>query len=85
MSQISVKIFSKPGCCLCDKAKEIIKRVQEEIPFSLSEVDISQDLKLMEKYQYLIPVVMINGKEAFISKVSEFRFRRALEAQIAQS
>lgn len=74
-----IVIYSKAGCCLCVKAKTILKKVQEEIPFSLTEVDISQDQTLMEKYQYVIPVVSINGKDVLISKVSEFRFRRALQ------
>lgn len=74
-----VTIYSKPGCCLCDKAKKILKKVQEEIPFSLKELDISQDQALVEKYQFVIPVVAINGQEALVSKVSEFRFRKALE------
>ena len=74
-----VVIYSKHGCCLCDKAKEILKKVQAEIPFSLREVDISTSRELMEKYQYLIPVVAIDGGEVLISKITEFRFRQALQ------
>ena len=73
-----VVIYSKPGCCLCDKAKIILLKVQVEIPFALQEIDISQNQVLMEKYQYVIPVVAINGQDVFISKISEFRFRKKL-------
>ncbi len=73
-----VVIYSKPGCCLCDKAKSILLKVQAEIPFVLQETDISQDQALFEKYQYVIPVVAINGQDVLVSKISEFRFRKAL-------
>jgi len=75
---INVVIYSKSGCCLCVKAKAILLRVQTEIPFTLQEIDISQNQTLFEKYQYVIPVVAINGQDLFISKISEFRVRKAL-------
>ncbi|HVJ49650.1 glutaredoxin family protein [Desulfitobacterium sp.] len=74
----NVVIYSKPGCCLCDKAKAILLKVQEKIPFTLQVIDISQNQALFEKYQYVIPVVAINGQDLFVSKISEFRFRKTL-------
>lgn len=74
----NVVIYSKPECCLCDKAKAILFKVQAEIPFILEEVDISKDQALFEKYQYVIPVVAINGRDLFVSKISEFRLCKAL-------
>ncbi len=74
----NVVIYSKPGCCLCDKAKVILIKLQVEIPFTLQEIDISQNQALFEKYQYEIPVVAINGHDLFVSKISEFRLRKAL-------
>ncbi len=74
----NVVIYSKSGCCLCDKAKAILLKVQTEIPFTLQEIDISQNQALFEKYQYVIPVVAINGEDLFVSKISDFRFRKAL-------
>lgn len=74
----NVMIYSKPECCLCDKAKAILLKVQAEIPFTLRVIDISQNHTFFEKYQYVIPVVAINGLDIFVSKISEFRFRKAL-------
>lgn len=74
----NVVIYSKPECCLCDKAKAILLKVQLEIPFTMREIDILQNQALSEKYQYVIPVVAINGQDLFVSKISEFRFRKAL-------
>ena len=74
----NVVIYSKPECCLCDKAKAMLLKVQAEIPFILEEIDISENQVLFEKYQYVIPVVAINGRDLFVSKISDFRFRKAL-------
>ncbi len=73
-----VTIFSKAGCSLCDKAKELLLKVKAEIPFQLQEVDITRNRDLFEKYRYVIPVVAIDGNDVMVSKVSELRFRRAL-------
>lgn len=73
----NVVIYSKPGCCLCDKAKATLLKLQTEIPFTLQDIDISQNQALFEKYQYVIPVVAI-GENTFISEVSEFSLRQAL-------
>ena len=82
ISKPNVVIYSKPGCCLCDKAKTILLKVQAEIPFALQEIDISQNQELFEKYQYVIPVVAIDGEDIFVSKVSEFRLRKFLNNTI---
>ena len=73
-----VTIYGKAGCSLCDKARELVLRVQADIPFALREVDITGDPELFARYRYVIPVLAIDGKEAFVSKVSEFRLRKAL-------
>ncbi|HET6549358.1 MAG TPA: glutaredoxin family protein, partial [Solirubrobacter sp.] len=37
----TVTLYSRPGCHLCDDAREAIQRVQTEAPFDLDEVDIT--------------------------------------------
>lgn len=77
-TKYDVVIYSKRGCCLCDKAKEMLLKVQPEIFFNLQEIDITQNQALFEKYQYVIPVVAINGQDVFVSEISESGFRKAL-------
>jgi thiol-disulfide isomerase/thioredoxin len=80
-SKTEVILYGKKGCCLCDKAKQIIQKVQQQYPLTLLEVDITGDPKLMEKYQFLIPVIAVNGQDTFISEVSESDFRSFLAGQ----
>ena len=73
-----VVIYTRPGCHLCDEAREILERVREEAPFVLRERDISVDDALHARYLERIPVVTINGEEAFELEVDEAGLRERL-------
>ncbi|MFP3125183.1 glutaredoxin family protein [Ectobacillus funiculus] len=60
---MKVVLYSKGECCLCDNAKAILRELQKEFSFQVEEVDIYKDDALLEKYQIMIPVVEIDGKE----------------------
>ncbi|MGI8438900.1 MAG: glutaredoxin family protein [Thermoleophilaceae bacterium] len=60
-----VTIYGKPGCCLCDEARGVLERVRASQPFSLEEVDITLDPVLERRYRERIPVVLVDGVEAF--------------------
>ena len=40
---ISLTIYSRPGCHLCDEMKAVVARVARAMPLSLEEIDISTD------------------------------------------
>ncbi len=75
----SITIYSKKDCHLCDIAKETLLKVQQELPFSLNEIDIEKDRTAFEKYKYLIPVIEIDGEKAFNYKVDENEFKKILK------
>jgi glutaredoxin len=66
-----VVIYSKPECSLCDEAKEALVRVRARVPFDLHEVDIRSDPAVFERYRYEIPVIFVEGREAFRYRVDE--------------
>ena len=79
-------LFSKESCCaLCAEVKEIICRVNNDIPFQFKEVDISMDTALGRRYNLDIPTVFINGKKAFKFKVDEVEFRKCVRKEIIKS
>jgi glutaredoxin len=73
-----VIIYSRPDCHLCDEAKQAIESAQCANEYTLEEIDIESDVALLQRYRYDIPVVTINGKEAFRHKVTADEFRRRL-------
>jgi glutaredoxin len=76
---IRVEIYSRPGCHLCDDAKEIIQRVQRRYPFSLRLINIEEDPALEAAYGTEIPVIFINGNKAFKYHVDEGDFEKRVK------
>ncbi|MBA2439855.1 MAG: glutaredoxin family protein [Thermoleophilaceae bacterium] len=60
-----VTLYGKPGCCLCDEAREAVCAVRAKVPFELEEVDISLDPSLHRRYGERIPVLELDGEPAF--------------------
>jgi glutaredoxin len=60
-----VTLYGKPGCHLCDEARAVIADVRRTSPFELHEVDVSIDPALERAYGRRVPVVDIDGVEAF--------------------
>ncbi len=77
---MTVEIYSKPGCHLCDEAKAVLLAVQRRIPFDLIEIDIERDPALFERYRYDIPVVFVDGHKAFKYRLTEEALERRLRA-----
>ncbi len=78
--EIKVEIYSKSDCHLCDEAKSVLSKVQQEIPFDFFEVDITSNRELFTEYKEQIPVVFICGKKAFKFRVNEKELRKRLLA-----
>jgi Glutaredoxin and related proteins len=73
-----VTFYSRPGCHLCDEAKQAISESGCEGEFFLEEINIDDDPKLAELYRNDIPVVLIDGVKVFKHRVDPRDFRRKL-------
>jgi glutaredoxin len=73
-----VTIYRASGCHLCDSAQRVLAAVREEIPFQLVEVEIDGDPDLERAYRKRIPVVAVDGEEAFTFFVHPEGLRRRL-------
>jgi len=56
-----VLLYSRPGCHLCDDAAELLERLAQRIPMTITEVNILGDIDLYERYKHSIPVVALAG------------------------
>ena len=56
---------TRRGCHLCESARRVIEQVRAEMPFELVETDISGDDELEARYRERLPVVIVDGEEAF--------------------
>jgi hypothetical protein len=60
-----VVLYSRPGCHLCDVARETILQQRDRSPFDFEEVDIEGEDELELEYGIRVPVVEVDGDEAF--------------------
>ena len=67
-------LYGRPGCHLCDDARAVLERVGE--PFD--EIDIESDDELFKRLLERIPVIAVDGEEAFEFFVDEQALRARL-------
>jgi glutaredoxin len=78
-----VSLYHAAGCHLCERALAKVRALREELEFELEEILIDGSPELEARYRELIPVVEIDGQQAFTYYVHEEAFRRRLH--IAQT
>jgi len=75
---MTVVLYGKPDCTLCDKAAGILRHLQRELDFRVEHVDITADPELFARYRYRIPVLVVNGREIASGIVTTPALREAL-------
>ena len=73
-----VTLYSRPGCHLCEAAREVVERVCADLGESFTEVDIDSSAELLEAYGEQIPVTLVDGRRHDFWRVDERRLRAAL-------
>ncbi len=73
-----ITLLGKPGCHLCDQAREVIARVAADLGVRWEERDITQSDDDLLQYWDMIPVTLIDGVQHDFWRVSEQRLRAAL-------
>jgi glutaredoxin len=84
---ITLTLYSKPGCHLCEEARLAIDLVVSEvnakssngIHLELQELNILEDEELLARFSEEIPVVQINGETHAYWRIDKDRLRAALE------
>ena len=71
---MSVVLYGRPGCHLCDDARAMLERVG----VAYDERNIEADDELFRRYLERIPVVSLNGEELFDYHVDEQALGRRL-------
>lgn len=80
MASARIMLLGRPGCHLCDDAREIIRRVAGELSVTWDERDITESEDDMREYWDKIPVTFVDGVQHDFWRVSEDRLRAALAA-----
>lgn len=73
-----VVLYTKSNCGLCVKMREQMTLANCAELYTLEEVDIEKDAELFARYRYEIPVLSIDGVEAFRYRLKADEFRAYL-------
>jgi glutaredoxin len=76
-----VSLFHAAGCHLCERAREQLEALRDELGFEFEEIDVGGDQALEERYREWLPVIEIDGERAFVYYLQEDAFRRRLAAR----
>ncbi|PWC03702.1 glutaredoxin family protein [Agromyces badenianii] len=82
---IRLTLIGKPGCHLCDDAREVVQAVLAELELTdalpriaLDEVSILDDDELRARYAEEIPVLLIDGVVHNYWRIDPARLKTAL-------
>ncbi|WP_349903543.1 glutaredoxin family protein [Parafrigoribacterium humi] len=82
---VVLTLIGKPGCHLCDDAREVVGSVVADLTgdasapsVTVEEVSILDDAELHEKYVEEIPVLLLDGRVHNIWRVDATRLRQAI-------
>lgn len=56
---ITVKVYTREGCHLCDEVLENLKSLEEEYPHKVEIVDVDRKRSLQKEYGEKVPVVIV--------------------------
>ncbi len=84
---IEIEIFSSPGCTKCGQAKEVLRRLVEEIGKERIEW---REVNVLEELDYAVslgvlstPAIAIDGEITFAGLPSVRRLRAELDRRLA--
>ena len=73
-----VTLYTRPGCHLCEEAKEKIAPLLRHAGARLREVNIDADAVLRARYDFDVPVVLLGARKIAKHRVDIEQFRRQL-------
>ena len=85
MPDVRLTLLSKPGCHLCDAARDVVTAVLAELEpvastVSFEELSILDDPELNARYWDEIPVVLLDDRVHTVWRVDPDRLRSAIAA-----
>jgi glutaredoxin len=77
----TVTVFVAAACHLCERAREDLEPLREELDFELEEIDIGGVPELERAYREWIPVIEVDGERVCVYRVDGAGLRRALMSE----
>ena len=75
---VQVTLYTRRDCHLCEAVEQTLARVRRAHPFELEVRDIDANERDRERYNELVPVVLVNGREIARYRLDYAEFLAAL-------
>lgn len=88
-AQLTITFIGRKNCHLCDAALPIVRSVVTDVntsrglDWTVEVVDVDSDPELLDRYDWEVPVVLINGRQHSFHRVTPGRLQAALLAASA--
>lgn len=82
MSQPVIELLTKPGCHLCEAARETTGQVAARYGLTYTEHNIEADPELFERHKNEIPVLLVDGEVKDFWQVNAKRLAKILEKKL---
>ncbi len=77
-----VILYTRRLCGLCDEAAAELRRLRDELRFTLVELDVDDDANLRARYDEAVPVVAVADRVIAQSPIDPAGLRRVLTAAL---
>lgn len=85
---LKIEVFSSPGCAKCGHARDVLKKVAEEVGggrIEWREVNVLDDMDYAVRLGVLsTPAIAVNGELLYSSLPSEKKLRQTLERMLRE-
>ncbi|MGI9106217.1 MAG: glutaredoxin family protein [Pyrinomonadaceae bacterium] len=81
-NKVQITLYTRPGCHLCDEAKQEMLAAKCQDQYFLQEIDIDTDPALARRYGWDIPVIAINGIDIFKHRLTAAEFEREVKSAL---
>ncbi len=81
MREPRLTLITRPGCHLCEDARDVVRRVAEDTGVGWVERNVDDDPELRARYTDEVPVVLVDGAQHTFWHVDEQRLRSALQGK----
>lgn len=77
-----VVLYTRRVCGLCDDAAAELRRLRDALGFTLTEKDVDEDAELRERYNDVVPAVVVDGEVVAQAPIDLRALRAALAAAL---
>lgn len=79
-----IELLTKPGCHLCEAARETTGQVAARYGLTYTEINVEEHPDLLDRHRTEIPVLRVDGEVKDFWQVNAKRLAKIIEKKLAE-